>query len=400
MKPTPFALWLTVPILLTVAAPALAQRTTFLPSLTVGAGRTDNISNSASNPQADTAGQLTLTLPVRQQRRNGSIDFSYSLAYRTYSDSEQLDDTQHHLRFLSEHRPSQKDTVTFSTGYTRSLDQGRNLVEGDDIDDNDPFITEVVDRTTIRANVAYNREQTPLWNWAAVARWTSSINDEIPGFSNPTINTEDRVEYGGAIGAARNISPVDSLGGHYEYRRFDLDMSGDEDTHTLGMTYQRDVTHKLTTRLFAGGYKSSGSALAGDDDTGVQLGFSLVRNYRTLDLTVSLDHRPSAGGNLTGTSLDTSVGVALAGSGNRLWTWDAATRYTDREASDPAQVDREVWALVASVERSIIDRASFRLTGSYRNQSEDGTAGDRETAAISFGAVWYPRGQGGRERNG
>ncbi len=412
MKPFPMTrVCLSAAILCAISVSgAWAQRTTFNPSINVGAGYTDNIAYEDENERSDTSSRIELDLPVSRQWDSGSMEFYYRPSYTTQRDEDDFDRDEHRLGFNTTSVIDRRTNWGFSAAYSKTQVQfSPAIVEFDPIDD-DPFVSNPTDRESYGASLNLARTQSPRWNWQASLDWSQIEHDLIDGESTSAAGgspVEDRSEYGGTFGFSRSLGRGASLGLQYRHQRFDLDVGGEEDSDSLSVTWNRTVSRTLEFGLSVGGFKSTGEAsdgtsLATDDDerTGAQGSFNLTRSFRNSRLVFSASHQPTSGSNLVGTSTNTDAGVTYAGT-RRLWDWSVSGRYGLREPSDPASFDLTNVSAGASIERFFRKQIGVRFGTARTDQSSDRpddpltgvNSDDRSAFSVEIGFVWYPLGR-------
>ena len=82
-------------------------------------------------------------------------------------------------------------------------------------------------------------------------------HDDIPGFTDVTtgFDVEDRDSYGGTVGFGRQMSKSTTLGVAYNYNHFDLDLSGSEDSHEMGLTLGHQISRRRDLSAFVGVFR-------------------------------------------------------------------------------------------------------------------------------------------------
>ncbi len=403
MKPYPMTrVCLSAAILCAISVSgAWAQRTTFNPSLTVGGSYTDNIEYAATDESSDTASRIELDLPVSRRWDSGSMEFYYRPSYTQQSDEDDFDRDEHRLGFNTTSVIDRRTSWGFSAAYSKTQTQFSPVISDLDPIDDDQFTFNPTERDSLGASLSLARTQSPRWNWQASLDWNEVDHEPIPGVPASVIAdspVEDRSEYGGSFGFSRSLGRGASLGLQYRHRRFDLDLSGEEDSDTLSITWNRTVSRTLEFGISVGGFKSTGEAadgtnLATDDDerTGAQGSFNLTRSFRNSRVVFSASHEPTSGSNLVGTSTNTDAGVTYAGT-RRLWDWSVSGRYGLREPADSSSDDLENLSAGASIERFFQRQIGVRLGAAMTDQSGSGTS-DRSAFSVEVGFVWYPLGR-------
>ncbi len=403
MNPFPMTRWcLSAAVLCAISVSgAWAQRTTFNPSITVGGSYTDNIEHAATEETSDSASRIELDLPVSRQWDGGGMEFYYRPSYIQQSDQDDFDRDEHRLGFSTTTVIDRRTNWGFSAAYSKTQTQfSPTISEFEPIDD-DQFTANPTDRDSLGASLSLARTQSPRWNWQASLDWNQVDHELIPGVPASALGdspVEDRSEYGGSFGFSRSLGRGASLGLQYRHRRFDLDVSGEEDSDSLSVTWNRTVSRTLAFGVSVGAFKSTGEAsdgtdLATDDDerTGAQGSFSLTRSFRASRLVFSGSHEPTSGSNLVGTSTNTDAGLTYAGT-RRLWDWSVSGRYGLREPADSSSDDLKNLSAGASIERFFQRQVGVRFGAAMTDQSGSGAA-DRSAFSVDVGFVWYPLGR-------
>jgi hypothetical protein len=373
--------------------PAAAQRTTFNPSFEVSRGYTNNVTYSGGSQVPDDFTTLAVILPVVKRTANGSLDFRYRPSFVRHDRFEQLDRDEHRLRFDFTKATSRLSRFGLRTSYVSSQLQG----DASSLDDSDLIVYRRTNRDVALAGLGYESSRLKGWTWnlgldGAIRRYEPVSDDEPPV---PERRLEDRNELIGSLGFARNLSPRTSVGFVVSQAWFVLEVSGEELSTQLAATYDHRIGRHDSLRLALGGYYNTGDAAGTDPDeprTGGVVGVRWAHSFRRISLRLYLDHRPSAGGALTGTALQSVLGLAVSSSG-RQWLWGVYPRLARREPANPNELTRTSAALSGEVSRRFSDKLSLRLRSDFLNQYFTGEdEEDRSTFSVYLGLIWSPVG--------
>ncbi len=187
------------------------------------------------------------------------------------------------------------------------------------------------------------------------------------------------------------MSKATSLGLAYRYNHFDLELSGEEDHHALGLSIGHQIGRLRKLDAFVGAFDGSGDRV-GADRSGLSAQISFEQMLRAVRLAVYAGHAPSSGGSLSGTSTDTNIGISLASIRARNWTWFTSASYSRRDSSIPGAATLDTLGLGAEIARRLTAKLALSLSASYFEQSGDDPALDAEVNRVGLGLIWYPRG--------
>jgi hypothetical protein len=403
------AWWLLGGAAVLLAAPAAAQRTRFNPSISVGAGRTDNVEYTAVEETSDTVAHVTAALPVERAWRTGTFRFAYEPSFFKYDSTTSLDRFEHHATAGWNRSFGRRTRLDLSADFSRTQQQGLRLPGPDQAPPDEPapvvppdaLLTQRTERDSFGAWLRLDRTAGERWSWGLTASGSDYAHDAIEDF-NPNqpagFAVEDRTEYAGAFDLSRAFSRADSMGLRYEHRWFELDASPDQDSDLLSLTYRRTVGRKLWLDLGAGGSRTTGDGAGGspgdDERSELQGNVGFHRAFRHVDLGLGVSHRPTSGGHLEGTSTDTSAELRLSGVRRRDWFWDVVTGYVHRDPTQDGAAATRGLAAAGQVERMFLEVLSVRFATSFADQSEDDpTRPDPSAWGAELALVWYPRGR-------
>jgi hypothetical protein len=367
-----------------VATAVPAAQDTFNWSIELGGGYTDNVEYSADQV-SDHYRAVRLTLPYVHRTESQRLSLSYRPGYVRYREAETLDHDEHRLTFDLDSRLSRKTQLRSRAGFTRT--QARGTPESST--DPDLFLTTRNDTDLYMFDVTLEQTISPRWNWEASLDGEAYFYDPIPGVDGSASDVEDRTQYGGGLHASRAISSTASFGLRYEFHRFDLEDSGQEDAHQLDATYEKRLAERLSLFAALGGFHTRGEA-AGEDESqsGVSGELSLSRNYEALRLELNAFHRPSSGGALTGTATQTRISLELSSAESRVrWHWSAAPYFGRRTSSSEGRDEIDATGIRADVERRFAWSYGIRLGTHWFDQSDE-----ESVFNVNASFLWYPFG--------
>ena len=283
-----------------MATGAAGQRTTFDPQVNVGLFSTNNVALTREDPRSDWGLRLALILPVVRQLDRGSLSFSYSPWVELFRESDTFNNVSHRLRLGLATTPTPESSLNLTAAYSKTQDQG--VV--DSTDPADLFLTQRTDRQRSSLDFTYGDQLRNRWNWGFTLGGSIWNYDRVidSGVGDEPIGLEDRSELRTSFQVTRSLSPTTAIGLRYGYRRFVLDFSGDENSHSFSLVYQKDVEERLSLEFSIGGFRNTGEAVTGLLDpssgsrSGVQGQFRLTRAWRQSALAIVAGHRPSSGG--------------------------------------------------------------------------------------------------------
>ncbi|MCP3981347.1 MAG: hypothetical protein GY716_18775 [bacterium] len=381
-------------LLLLLPGVALGQ-TQFNPYFTLQYNYIDNaiyLEDDMGQDTSDSTMSLAIALPVTRTWKTGSFTVRYEPTIERFDEFDQFDDTAHRASFRMNNSPSELSSISVDAGFDHSQQQG-----GVELDDPDaPPLTERVVRQSFRAGFGYDGPIGQRWNWSADARIADTRYDEGDIGSETTL--EDRTTYSAGVGFGRSTTRTSNIGFSYELRRFDLEQD-DETSHLVSFTARSELGRKLSIDGAIGGFYSKGSAAEGpggeDDDSraGGQLNLALEREFKDSRLRVDIDHRPTDGAALQGTSTNTAAGLSYAGSASQSWYYGTAARFTLRDPSDDDEESVDTFSIGGWLERGLLRTLAIRLTGNYSDQASDNPTLDGEFYEVGLGIVYYPRGR-------
>jgi hypothetical protein len=391
-------------------APAVAQKTTFNPSIQVDQYYTDNADvGTEDEAESDSVTHVEVDLPVSREWRRGSWFFTYNPGFEKYSDNDDLDHDTHELRFNLTTAPSRTSSFGLDASASRTqYDPRPGLIE-----DTDVFLTRRTNRDLYAAVVRYGRSELAggRWSWTADAGAFRAEYDAISGFDadEDVPAPQDRTSYGAGFGVDREVSRRTAIGGRLEVDHFELDDSGEfgesesETAYAGSFTFRRTLSTKSSLHASAGAYATSSDdsddpdvEVEDDDggDVGLQATVGYSREFRRVSMSLSGAHRPTAGGALQGTSTDTAVAFGLSGLVLRKWNWSWSLRGAHR---DPRDDDETVTSLTtgAGFERFFARVLSFTMRADYATQEVDDVEDDGAVSVVrgSIGLVYYPLGR-------
>lgn len=377
-----------------LATTATAQRTTFDPQVNVGLFSTNNVALTREDARSDWGLRLGLILPVTHQLDRGSLSFTYSPWVELFRESDNFNNVSHRLRLGLATEPTLSSSLNLQAAYTDTQDQG--VVQS--ADPADLFLTQRTDRQRASLDLLYADQLRNRWSWGFTlggSLWNYSRLVDADDGADP-IPLEDRSEVRTSVQLARNLTPTDSVGFRYGYRRFVLDLSGEENSHSFSFVFQKDVEERLTLEFSIGGFRNSGEAVTGPLDpssgtrTGVQGQFRLTRSWRQSTLAIAAGHRPSSGGARIGTSVNSFIGLSYGNRGDQVWTWGLDTRVARRDPTNENQSVVNSVALSGRVGRRLSRKTTIRMTARIFEQSDKGEEARGTYLYTWVGVVWRP----------
>lgn len=386
-----FAAWSAAGLMATAA---IAQRTTFDPQVNVGLFSTNNVALTREDPRSDWGLRLALILPVVRQLDRGSLTFSYSPWVELFRETDTFNNVSHRLRLSLVTAPTPESSLNLTAAYSKTQDQG--VVES--IDPADLFLTQRTDRQRSSLDFTYGDQLRNRWNWGFTLGGSIWNYDRVidSGVGDEPIGLEDRSEVRTSFQVTRSLSPTTALGLRYGYRRFVLDLSGDENSQSFSFVYQKDIEERLSLEFSVGGYHNTGEAVTGPLDpssgsrSGVQGQLRLTRNWRQSALAIVAGHRPSSGGARIGTSVNSYVGLSYGNRGDQVWDWGVYTRLARRDPSNENQKVINNLALGGRVGRRLNRKTTIRMTARVFDQTDDGGESSATYLYVWLGAVWRP----------
>jgi len=375
-----------------------ADRLVFNPSVEVGRGYTDNITFQGTDTRSDQFGLLGFEIPIERETRRSYLRFQWRPTFVRYDDVSTLDFDDQRLDLNWRSDVSRRGDLNLRTSFVSTQQQGSPL----EPDNPDLTLTQRTNREFYRLNVRYRHELSRRWAADVLLSGRALDYDPISGLDNAG-NFQNRTDYGVRIGAARGLTQPTSVGGRYEYRRFDLDESNNgnipgvkEDSHQFAATYTQNIARRLSLEAALGGYFNSvvdvtpnaAGIEAAPDESGVLAELFLTRTYKSFSARLDLFHRPSAGGARSGTAIETTVGFTFESDrdSRRKWIWLASPRVSRRESSISGRtIDN--FGLRGDVERRLGYRFSIRLDADWFDQDTNDSV-----FRANLGFLWYPWG--------
>lgn len=385
------AVWSAVIFLATAAT---AQRTTFDPQVNVGLFSTNNVAITREDARSDWGLRLGLILPVVHQLDRGSLAFTYSPWIELFREADTFNNVSHRLRLGLDTKPTLDSSLNLTAAYTDTQDQG--VVES--ADPADLFLTQRTDRQRASLDLIYGDQLRNRWNWGFAlggSIWNYERLVDSEDGADP-IPLEDRSEVRSSVQLMRSLSPTTSLGLRYGYRRFVLELSGDENSHSVSFVFQKDIEERLSLEFSVGGFRNTGEAVSGEVDSssdsrsGVQGQFRLTRLWQQSSLTMVAGHRPSSGGARIGTSVNSFVGLSYGNRGDQVWTWGLDGRVARRDPSNENQKVVNSLALGGRVGRRLNRKTIIRMTARVFDQTDDGGQTKGTYIYAWVGVVWRP----------
>jgi hypothetical protein len=378
------------------AREAAAQRVEFNPEVQLDVGWTSDVSVGGADETSDTGGRLAVGLPVTRTGERGVLHFRYEPSYVKHSDVESLDRDEHRVDADWTRQLGHKSSLFAATNFELEQTQGELQVLDlgepgpGEVRDEDLALTQRTERRWWGAELGYDRHESEVWSWSLDARWALNEHEPIDEFVPPpgteAAQVEDRTELGAGVEVSRRVSRNASVGARYGHREFDLELSPDETSDSLGLTYAHQLSHKLHVGFDVGGARTTDDL--DEERTDLSAGFDLNRTFRSVLLGVQAEHRPEAGGDIVGTSTDSRFELSVRSAGERRWSWTAMTRYQRRDPTDPGFEVLESAGAAFDVERRFEQWLGLRLGAGHTRQLDP----EDDVTGAHVGLVWYPRG--------
>jgi hypothetical protein len=130
---------------------------------------------------------------------------------------------------------------------------------------------------------------------------------------------------------------------------------------------------------------------------GLTLQASVGHDLQNWGLRVSLNHSPSAGGNLIGTSTNTTLGISMTPKATRSWSWNMGAvfgyRSTNIAAANDVMSASIKGGLTVPFGRSLGRVLGMRLDGKINRQFVlEGGQDGIPVANVGLSLVWSPLG--------
>jgi hypothetical protein len=386
-------------------SPAKSQSITFEPQIHVSASYTDNAflsSEDSDQERSDVYGTLGFTLPLSRELEHGSLGLAYSLNFNRFQDFDELDNLNQNLGFSFSTETSSTSSFNLGLGYSVSEDpfgsQDGQPVEVEGFDDPLFVVGRRLENQHAAANVGFSREFSPRGSVQFYAGYSTSRPDEIES-DEDLGDVEDRDEIGGGLGVSRTLSEYASVALQYGIQGFDLDVSGQSLSHSLGVGWSRAVQERSSVSLQIGVfYRDRVVVMVNEDepavetdDVGIHGTFGYGKTFQRYALGLSASHQPSAGHVLVGTSTVSEVTFSLSPLYTERWFWSISLRYGHR---DPDLVDQnpiDSFQGGVSVGRSLGRKLGFSLNGAFITQNEN-QANQYDVVAFrtSMSLVFHP----------
>ncbi|MDX1388075.1 MAG: hypothetical protein R3344_02740, partial [Acidobacteriota bacterium] len=364
-------------------APGAQANVTFYPSIAAQQTYTTNLNfvSDQGEDLSDTITRASVAFPVS----GDAWSFLYRPSIQRYRNNSALNHTSHLLQFDWDKQIGRDVDTTLSAFYQTGQASGDPNNLGLDI-----TLNPRADQEVAALSWALSNRITARWSVNGSLQGSVSRIQPIDGVNNGVaLVTEDRNAYALSFGASNQISETTGIGVAYFYRHTEGQTSGGEDLHAFS---------------FNGSYKpgrwsglnyGAGMFTRGDRfDFQGQIGYN--RDFQVVNFNVSAERVAGIGGNLVGTSTNTTFALFL---GSRLVTslaWTVSTRYELREGGDENIFgDLETWAQVAALEYRPHRTIGLRFSVIYSDQSGSDLEGlNGNFASATAGLVWYPLGYG------
>ncbi|MDX1390407.1 MAG: hypothetical protein R3344_14555, partial [Acidobacteriota bacterium] len=236
-----------------------------------------------------------------------------------------------------------------------------------------------------------NRGLTARWSVNSNLQGSFTRTSGIEGVNNDaTLVTEDKNAYSLTLGASKSISATSDLGFSYFYRTVDGDISGGEDLHSLSLVGSHQVGRGSVINYSAGAFTRG-------DRYDFSGRFGWNRNFRAVNLGLMMQRQAAIGGNLVGTSNNTTFSLTLGSTVADKFVWAVSSRYLLREATTANDLfgDITTWAQSAGFEYRPHRTIGLRFSAMHSRQSGGNLEGlDGQFLTATAGFIWYPLGYG------
>jgi len=376
----------------------------FNPSIGLGYSITDNVSyldDPTASTSSDSSAQLTVNLPTERRFRTGTWDTEYLGYWTRYDTNAALDSGSHYLDTELELKATRRSTFRVNGVYARTQQQAvpretPDIATGDEL-----FLGERQEVRSYGLGLGYGLDIGPTWTWDTSVSGAQANASTIDGYQDGTsgLARQDTKAFRARTRFERERSQRFTLGGEYQYSRYDLEAQGIEDVHAMSLTWERKIGPKSALAGELGGYHRSRDA--GDETPTYQADGALVAISYSYTPKTGLTARagfslvPTSGGTLQGTSTNRTIQAFLTGDHeNRRLAWEVGGYQSVREASDETVPTLEVLSLTASVEHAIQEVVGLRLKGNWADQTSDveGYA-EGQYYSVTLSCVWYPLGR-------
>ena len=371
----------------TAVQPVAAQQTVFSPTLMIEEARSGNVAYLGSNEnefRSDWITRLGLRLFLQREGRGGQAGMQYAGYLERYKTNSVLDHHEHMLGVNLASPAMRSSRVAFDAAYAYGQAQGNP----GSLQSADLFLSQRTTRQGLRANLYYDWRGAGPWTFGTVGWASKTWFDQISGVPQgpQEAAVENRKEYGATVTLERARSALAKYGWVYGFTRYDLQLSGREDVHTLAMTFSLPVGRNGTVSFQVGGFQRSGTTQPGQPSTtsgGLQAraGLGLTRTGRKVSVGINADRNASSGGSLQGTSTDTTLSVRVDDIQPGRWFWSAAARYALREPTDPQLSRIQTVAGGGTLERRWRERARCAA----ERQRHPATEQRRDTSRLDDG---------------
>jgi hypothetical protein len=372
---------------------ARAQRTTFNPSIGVGAAYSSDVDFGSQGEERTSDQALTgrIILPLRHQLTSGTFRATYDADLIQYDDAKEFDDTSHRLRVDHDGRLRSGSRWQIRSTFLRTEEQlAERLLETELVPDSrQPAarrleLTDRTQRELIDAMFSYDWRVSDRWRMGAGVGFG---RDRFRGGSL----VADQDFYGASLGMTHTTSARGQLGWAYNYGRSES-QGADEDIHRLELVLNRELTRRVGLDLRAGGYLRSPEGRSDETGTtgGVELRFNDGLTLGPVRFGFGLGVSPSTDEALIGNSVATAVGVSATGVSVEPWNWVIYAGFGRREPFDNELESTDTVTFRGELERRIRRFAGVRLSASSIDQTSDDPELERSYWRAGASVVFYP----------
>jgi len=286
---------------------------------------------AGNEPAGDVFGRFTLILPLRSDRRRGYWEVIYAPSVVLYRSARALNHFEHDLRAAAGVSIGPRTALTFGINYEISQTQGRP----ESTATADLFLVSASERRLGWAGVVLRSEFRRHWSYrigvGGMTQTYNTLGSAEPGASLPPEGLRQVEVRSDVIG---DMARGASLGVSLRIRRDQLQFSGSEVVALLGIVGKKELGRDLTLSADVGAFGREPNAASPSTSVGTRSGVAahlrLRQEFHDLAFAADLLHGPSAGGALSGTSVDTALALGLSSERPVRWRWSANARLARR----------------------------------------------------------------------
>ena len=240
-------------ILFAALAAEVGRAATFEPEVHADLGHSEDAYYVAVEPRPDWFAVFALVLPLRGEGQRNRWELSYRPSAFRYRDLSELDHYEHRVRVGAESIARRETSFAIEAGWARSQEQGNatSVLAGD------LFLVPRSELEALSFGASLRREQGARFVWNVEARGADADYSPIPDAETepPSAILEDRREYELVAGFGRLVSRAAEVGLEYRYRRYDLDVTGEENDHLVSVTASRRLSERTAVEGRVGAFR-------------------------------------------------------------------------------------------------------------------------------------------------